>query len=61
MREEWMRRLMDAFGHIVGEHMFFSHFFEVNLGNTSAPRAEPLFTNACAFASPTSPSPCRES
>ncbi|XXT92850.1 IS4 family transposase [Sorangium sp. So ce764] len=29
MREEWLRRLMDAFDRIVREHAFFSHFFEV--------------------------------
>ncbi|XXU70185.1 IS4 family transposase [Sorangium sp. So ce1097] len=29
MREEWLRRLVDAFDRIVREHAFFSHFFEV--------------------------------
>jgi hypothetical protein len=29
MREEWLRRLIDAFDRIVREHAFFSHFFEV--------------------------------
>lgn len=29
MREEWLRRLMDAFDRIVREHAFFSQFFEV--------------------------------
>lgn len=29
MREEWLRRLMEAFDRIVREHAFFSHFFEV--------------------------------
>ena len=29
MREDWLRRLMDAYDIIVREHAFFSHFFEV--------------------------------
>ncbi|WP_436606526.1 IS4 family transposase [Sorangium sp. So ce1036] len=29
MREEWLRRLVDAFDRIVREHASFSHFFEV--------------------------------
>lgn len=28
MREEWLRRLMDAFDRIIREHAFFSQFFE---------------------------------
>jgi hypothetical protein len=29
MREEWLRRLMDAIGRIVRVHTFLSHFFEI--------------------------------